>query len=231
MRCLVLGLNSLNGEGQDGPPKASEFQLKVLQGLREDCVRVADWASQESAPTWDEFFRVKGVDYKGDEVLTAQVMRWRNVCHALPTEVGSVPLEQVVELGCKHYVQNFEDYLLDPEDQVYIKPPRVMVPPDDWEDFCSNLLRVGVFEAVHEDDLYRVAGQPLLNGLFGVSKNEFVDGIEVQRIIMNLTPCNGVCRGFEGDVGTLLSWAGMSALHLQPHEELVVSSEDVRAFF
>lgn len=48
---------------------------------------------------------------------------------------------------------------------------------------------------------------------------------------MNLIPLNHVVRTFEGDVSTLPSWAGMSPLHIQPHEELLVSSEDVRAFF
>lgn len=231
LRCLVLGLNSLNGEGLQGPERASEFQGRVLDGLMKDCMRVSGWSFEGSPPTWEEFFRVKGVDYKGDEILTAQVMRWQNVAPALPQEVGSVPLDQVVELGCKHYVQNFEEYVLDPQDQVYIKPPRVLVPQEDWREFCENLLRLGVFSRVHEDDVHRVAGQPLLNGLFGVSKNEFVGGVEIQRIIMNLVPCNGVCRSFEGDISTLPSWAGMSAMHLQPHEDLVVSSEDVRAFF
>ena len=48
---------------------------------------------------------------------------------------------------------------------------------------------------------------------------------------MNLIPLNGVVRGFDGDISTLPSWAGMAPLHLQPHEDLLVSSEDVRAFF
>ena len=109
-------------------------------------------------PSWKEFFKVKGVDYKGEEVLTAQEMRWENVAPALPNEVGTVPLEDVVELGSKHYVLNFEDYLLEPEDQVAVRPPRVLVPPDNWGEFCSNLLKIGVFAMVHEDDIYQVGG-------------------------------------------------------------------------
>lgn len=231
LRCLLFSLNSLNGEGTEGPRVFSDFQKKVLEGLMGDCCRVVSWGFVGEAPSWRDFFRVKGVDYKGEEVLTAQVMRWENVEPALPLEVGSVPLEDVVELGCRHYVLNFEEYLLDASDQVAVKPPRVMVPPDGWFEFCDNLLKLCIFSKVHEDDLYRVGDQPLLNGLFGVSKNEFVGSVEVQRIIMNLIPLNGVCRGIDGDISTLPAWAGMSPLHLQPHEDLVVSSEDVRAFF
>eukprot|EP00438_Fugacium_kawagutii_P025094 Skav213443 [mRNA] locus=scaffold837:212799:217106:- [translate_table: standard] len=146
--------------------------------------------------------------------------------------VGSVPLAEVVELGCKHYVPNFEDYLLEPEDQQQVvKPPKVMVPPDQWFTFCKNLLDKGVFDKVHESDIYQVQGKPLLNGLFGVSKNEFEGPWEVMRIIMNLVPLNGVVRSFEGDVSTLPSLAGLNPLHLELDEGLVVSSEDVRCFF
>ena len=231
LRCLLRSLNSLNGEGDEVKGSASEFQTSVIAGLSEDCVRVSNWEGLEVAPNWEGFLRVRGVDYKGDEILTAQSMCWDNVSPALPKEVGGVKLEDVVELGCKHYVLNFEEYLLDPSDQVAVRPPKVMVPPEHWSEFCENLLDLGVFSRVHEDDIYKVEGKNLLNGLFGVSKNEYSGPHEIMRIIMNLIPLNGVCRNFDGDIATLPSWAGMTPLNLQPHEELVVSSEDVRCFF
>ena len=48
---------------------------------------------------------------------------------------------------------------------------------------------------------------------------------------MDLRPANLVCRGIEGDVATLPTWATMSPLQLMPCEDLVISSEDVRCFF
>lgn len=66
--------------------------------------------------------------------------------------------------------------------------------------------------------------------MFGVSKGEFHNGFEVRRLIMNLIPFNSICRTLDGDIATLPSWAGMTALQLHP-EDLVVSSEDVRCFF
>ena len=158
-------------------------------------------------------------------------MQWENVAPALPTEVGSVRLEDVCELGCKHYVLNFEEYLIDPEDQVYGRPPKVMVDPNNWSTFCAELLAKGIFSRIHESEVYRVGGRPLVNGLFGVSKNEFSNGWETQRIIMNMIPLNRICRSFDGDISTLPAWSGMTPLNLQPHENLVVSSEDVRCFF
>lgn len=231
LRALVVSLNSLNGEGVWNECKGTELQKEVLDGLLEDCGRVYAWSEESPPVSWENFFRCRGVDYQGDEVLTAQHMQWENVKGALPDEVGGVALEDVVELGSRHFVLNFEEYLLPVEDQKYVHPPRVMVPPDGWDTFCTELLARGVFDKVHEDDLYRVEGKPLLNGLFGVSKGEFDGPWESMRIIMNLVPVNQVCRSIEGDVGTLPSWAGMTPLSLMPEENLIVSSEDVRCFF
>ena len=72
LSCVVLALNSLNGEGLRGSGMASELQRSVLSGLLEDCERVALWEGTVKVPSCDEFLRVRGVDYKGDEVLTAQ---------------------------------------------------------------------------------------------------------------------------------------------------------------
>ena len=232
LRVLVFALNSLNGEGfDDDGTRVSPYQRQVLEGLLLPCQRICDWSERGRRTSWSDFFRIKGVDYKGDEILSAQWLRWENVAPALPLEVGGVALEDVVEKGSRHYVLNFAEYLLDPEDQVSVKPPRVMVDPACWDVFCEKMMERGVFSRVHVDEVYKVQGKPLLNGLFGVSKHEFEGQWEVMRVIMNLVPLNSVCRGLDSDIATLPSWAGMSPLELLSDEDLVVSSEDVRCFF
>lgn len=232
LRVLVYSLNSLNGEGvvNEGFPKA--FQRKVLSNLMTSVCRVLGWEDSSATFSWSDFWKIKGVDYKGDEVLTAQFISWASVEPALPAEVGGVPLESVVELGSRNYVLNFDHYLLDERDQQFVKPPRVMVHEDQWDLLCNKLLQAGVFAKVHEDDLFGIHGSPVLNGLFGVSKQEFTaEGTEIMRIIMNLTPINAVCRTLDSDISTLPTWASMSPLQLEVGEDLVVSSEDVRCFF
>ena len=66
------------------------------------------------------------------------------------------------------------------------------------------------------EDIFDTGRGPLLNGLFGVSKDEWVDGIEVFRLIMNLVPLNSLCRPLSGDVDTLPAWSGMNHFFLQP---------------
>lgn len=72
---------------------------------------------------------------------------------------------------------------------------------------------------------------PVLNGLFAVSKNEFKDGIELQRLIMNLVPTNRLCKSLKGDTGTLPSISGFSAFYLDDGEVAMMSSEDIKCFY
>ena len=80
-------------------------------------------------------------------------------------------------------------------------------------------------------EVYHLRGEPVLNGLFGVSKEEFDGPWEVQRLIMNLVPVNKLCRNLGGDISTLPTWAGMSSYVLEEGKMLLMSSEDIRCFF
>ena len=122
LRMLVLSLNSLNGEGLFAEERVSPFQKKVLGFLMENCRRVSNWTIEQAPADWASFFSTKSVDYRGEEILMAQPIEWENISPALPDEVGAVELSQVVELGSKHYVERFTDYLVPADDQVYTKP-------------------------------------------------------------------------------------------------------------
>ena len=79
----------------------------------------------------------------------------------------------------------------------------MMVAPEHWENLCMKLLQKGVFNRIHEDEVYKVQDKLVLNGLFGVSKHEFEGQFEIMRIIMNLIPANRLCRGLDSDIATL----------------------------
>ena len=66
--------------------------------------------------------------------------------------------------------------------------------------FADGLLAKGICGLIREEDIYKVKGRPLLNGLFGVPKDEIADGVAVHRLIMNLIPLNRICRPLSGDV-------------------------------
>ena len=122
-------------------------------------------------------------------------------------------------------------FLVPEEDMVPVRPPKVMVAQEHWEELARGLIDKGICEVIGEDDVYKVKGQPLLNGLFGVTKHEWEGNIEIHRLIMNLIPVNSICRGVEGDVSTLPSLSGLAPIFLGKDERLLVSSEDVRCLF
>ena len=89
---------------------------------------------------WSDFFKVRSIDYKGDEVKVARKFQWKNISPALPVEIGRVPLEEVCSQGSKHYVLNFEKYLKPSDQWVLGKAPRVMVDDDCWPEVCRGWL-------------------------------------------------------------------------------------------
>ena len=232
---MCRGLNSLAGVPcPESGPAPSLVQKETLKYLQQQALRMSEWPEKFDSLTWDAFFRVKGVDYRGEEVLTARFTSWGHISPALPDEVGTVSLEHITELGVHDYVTNFDSYLLPVDDMVLGRAPKVMVPPEAWEELAAGLISKGICGVISEDDVFKVKGQPVLNGMFGVSKNEWTSGanpLEIHRLIMNLIPINQLCRGVQGDVSTLPGWASLAPLYLMEDEELVVSSEDVRCFF
>ena len=228
---LLRGLNHVYGCEASPDPKMSAAQVKVCMFLIEVAKNFLFRCPALPEMTWEDYLRVKTIDYKGDEVKVAQMTSWSNLKSALPAEVGTVPLESVVSRGSQHYVLNFDSYLIPEVDQVHTKPPRVMVPDGEREDLCRGLLTKGICGLIREDQIYRVKGKPLFNGFFGVPKDEMDGTTPVHRLIMNLIPLNRICRPMSGDVSTLPAWPSMHPFEIGENQTLMVSSEDVRCFF
>ena len=229
---LTRALNSLAGYGfGDHSYEGAVVQHGALNYLKGQADRMSAWTEKFSGLDWESFFKIKGIDYKGEEVMSARYVEWKHLSPAIPDEVGTVELLDVVELGMRHYVSCFEDYLVPESDMVPMKSPRVMIPPDSWEEVAQGLISKGICGVLGEDEVFKLKGVPVLNGLFGVSKNEWQGEVEIHRLIMNLIPINSLCRGVEGDVGTLPGLSTLTPLFLDEDERLVISSEDVRCFF
>lgn len=226
-----FALNSVWGGELFSQGPISAAQRSCILELIVDVKRVCSLEGSLERFDWGSFFKHRSVDYQGEEVKVAKSFRWCNIAPALPKEVASVPPEDVCTLGAKHYVEHFDLYLKDQEDWPPVSKPRVMVADEDWGEVCAGLVASKVCTFITRDEVFHVAGEPLVNGMFGVSKEEVHEGVEVYRLIMNLIPLNSLCCPITGDVNTLPNWALMNPLVLQPHENLVVSSEDVRCFF
>ena len=230
--CVSFSLNSTWGMELVNEGMPNESQKRCLQGILKDVDRFCEMGARIDELNWDDFFKIRSIDYKGDEVKVARKFAWKNILPALPREIGKVPLEDVCTLGSQHYVRNFDLYLKPSTEWAPVKPPRVMVDDLEWGPVCTGLVQSGICTFIEEHEIFHVRDQPLLNGLFGVTKDDWTaDGTEIYRLIMNLVPLNALCMPMTGDVNTLPSWSGMSPYFLQPSQFLLVSSEDVKCFF
>ncbi len=231
LMAVCLGLNSYWGSDLFNDGKPTGGQLSCLKVLLVDVQRISEFQGKFENFEWDTFFLNRGIDYQGEEVKVARWFSWANISPALPLEVGKAPLGELCTLGARHYVENFELYLKPREMWPPVKSPRVMVAEEDWGSVCEGLVRSGVCTYMAREDLFEGPNGPLLNGMFGVTKDEWSGDVEVFRLIMNLIPLNSLCQSISGDVQTLPSWSLMNPFFIQPGEQLLISSEDVRCFF
>ena len=76
----------------------------------------------------------------------ARSLRWENISESLPREgvAGILNASEVCEDGIKEFLLH-PDWWLKPEsDRVWLKPPKVMIPRDCWEEVAEGLLNRGV---------------------------------------------------------------------------------------
>lgn len=181
-----------------------------------------------------DFFRQRWINSYGEEVHIARSVRWENVATSLPSEglAGILPAAEICIDGFKDFMLHPDRWLKPVSARAWMRPPRVQVPPDAWREVVSGLLQRQICGIMPLSEAFKVGGQPILGGLFGVPKNETTpDGIEVLRLIMDLRPINENFLPLGGDLSTLPVISQMAQLEVHPSEGIVISSEDIRAMF
>lgn len=231
LRALVASLNSLYGVDVSSCPRRTALRDRIVKRLTDVVGRVA--LDHLGIPTisFDEFFLHRGVDYMGEEIKLARSVTWEGIEPSLPDQVGSLDIRDYCDQGVLHYINNFEHYLVPPELRVVGKTPRVMCDESEWPRVVRGLVQRGLCQVVGLKDLAHFGGRPLLNGMFAVSKQEYVGTTELCRLIMNLKPLNANCRALEADTGTLPSITQLGSCYLDEGEVLCMSSEDLRCYF
>ena len=231
LEAILRALNSLYGCGHSSDSSPTWMQKEVVKGILPFLGRMIQWNDLVPHEDFSTLFSTKGIDYRGEEVKLARAFNWQCIEGALPDGVGTLKLEEFCSGGCRHFVEEFERFLLPTAMQQLGRTPRVMVSEDDWFEVARGLIQKGICGILPQRELYHVGSEPLLNGMFAVSKNETLNGVELHRLIMNLVPLNRLCKSVKGDVGTLPTIAGFSAFYLAEGEVAVLSSEDIKCFY
>ena len=233
---IIASLNWMNGFGLSVPlnKTVTPLQRELLEVLRESMVLFDRFEAERfSSMPIKGFWQSKMVNAYGEECHSAVKLKWANLVHSLPSKdmAGVVPGEECCVGGVRDFLINPEKFVKPTQHWVYQKPPRVYVDDCDWRELAAGLLRRGICEVFPLDEAIHVQGQPVLGGLFGVPKNETVDGVDVLRLIMDLRPVNHLFESIVGDMNTLPMLSQLLPLEIHPSEGLLVSSEDIKAMF
>ena len=109
---MIYGLNVYAcGLGSGPPPKREP--CGIVENLGKLCERFKVWEEPLGNLDFGDFFAKRGVTYDGEEVRVAQTLTWIGVQGSLPDEVGRLELRDFCTQGTLHYIDHFEDHLLD----------------------------------------------------------------------------------------------------------------------
>ncbi|CAE7467035.1 unnamed protein product [Symbiodinium natans] len=181
----------------------------------------------------EDYWKSRSVNGYGEEIHSASYFAWANVKHSLPSKdvAGILDGAEVSTGGVKDFLMHPEKYLKPEATRTWMKCPRVMVKEDQWEEVCAGLVERGVCDVIPVSEVLHVDGKPILGGLFGVPKMEEADGVPVLRLIMDLRPINQCFESIAGDLGTLPMLSQLFPLEVFTEENVLLSSEDIKAMF
>eukprot|EP00434_Breviolum_minutum_P029884 symbB.v1.2.026425.t1/scaffold2637.1/size74321/1 len=230
---LILGgshwsvAQRLECTSQDSPTISTQTELKTAQKETYEEVRMRQLAAHPG-PRLDD--RPKGGKGKNKDQEKGD-RKGRGKGDAKDGGKADKEKKEVCSQGARHFVDNIDLYIKPRDQWGKIPRPKVMVSDGEWSQVCQGLVACGLCCILPREEVFDSGDGPLLNGMFGVTKDEWVGDTEVYRLIMNLIPFNLISEPLSGDVATLPTWSSMTPLFLQPTECLLVSSEDVRCFF
>ena len=235
LRIAVKALNWLSvGRFDQTKRSLSERQSALLQTLSSNLEHVTHWRVQNFDQTpIEDYWKSRSVNGYGEEIHCASFFAWANIKHSLPSRdvAGVLDGVEVAKGGVKDFLKHPEKYLKPDCARTWMKCPRVMVKDDQWEEVSTGLVERGICDVIPLSKVLHVDGKPILGGLFGVPKMEEADGIPVLRLIMDLRPINQCFESVAGDLGTLPMLSQLFPLEIFADENVLLSSEDIKAMF
>eukprot|EP00435_Cladocopium_sp_Y103_P052810 s1149_g16.t1 len=245
--CIVVSLNLLWGglssaaKLPKGPP--SQQQCEVLARLRKAAaysVDSRDGAEKGAVPRvvkedWPKKLKEARVSYHGEVVAKAEPLELERIAASLPPIGfgGIVQLSDLCEGDTLRRLQDPAGCLLPPDEMPGIIPrPRVQVKDNsEWEALGKTLYDRGILVPVTEPVC--VAGQPILNGMFGVEKTgrDLPDGRTAQRLIMDLRGSNSILQIINGDISSLSGAAAFTTIALEKNQVISIAGDDLVSSF
>ena len=230
-------MNCVAGHGRAARAgKGSAVQSEAVRSLRTSIRRVlpGSFAIEHTPAMAEKELASRYLSYTGEEVPKMQVLRLKQALPALPPKShgGSIDARMLVCPGTQWFLDHPEASLLErPEPSVKLQA-KVHVEPGESLKLFEMLVERNICSWVRDADVLVVDQQQVLSGMFAVGKGTFLEtGEEVQRIIMNLIPCNAVFRHSQGGTRDLPLVTQYLSLCLRQDEKLAFYQSDMTSAF
>ena len=236
--CCVAAVNGMAGKSRATPVGAgTKLQLRALEQMRSCIKRVltSDCRNDRSPEDAEKELASRYISYTGEEVPKLQILTVDQVLPALPpaTHGGSINAVELVCPGTRRFLEQPHESLSEefPRDGKGLQA-KVHVESSDRLPLAKLLVERRVCCWVRQQDVLQVGGFRVLNGLFGVGKNKFLqDGREIQRVIMNLIPSNAVMKQAKGATAGLPSVTQYLSMVLDHDEQVALFQSDMSSAF
>ncbi|CAK0891233.1 unnamed protein product [Prorocentrum cordatum] len=180
-----------------------------------------------------ELFATREVSYGGDVAQRAVELTWEQIEPALPPadRCGRLRAVDFCEPRVRRYLEEPIEMLV-PLDcfPARPKPGKVMASSTEIIRIGRGLLERGLVAPLRRSDLLHIRGEPVVNGLFGVLKDDLVPsgplaGQPQLRLIMNLTASNQLMGELPLDIAKLPFYAQWRNIIIDVGEELAWASD------
>ncbi|CAE7773634.1 unnamed protein product [Symbiodinium necroappetens] len=178
----LLNVLILNGEATGWTrlaPASDQVPMKSQRVALDFLRRQSEWWSRDAmkdrpSTNFHELARARQVDYSGEEVLKALPLRLEELEPGLPDDgvAGSLDVLSVAAADVKRSVADPSLTLLDPSAWPDPLPSASMrVCQHEWIRIVKVLYDKGIVEGISLEEVFRVRGEPVLNGAFAVEKS------------------------------------------------------------
>lgn len=235
----LLGLNSAAGYGRaaiKARPSLAQSRAVSAIAIAASIKRVLDddLRLERSPAEAEKELAARFLTYTGEEVPKMQVLTVEQVLPALPpiSHGGSIDAVQLVSPGTRWFLEHPDDSCLGKVPKGIKLQAKVHVAAADALPLFNLLVERRICTWVHDDDVLKVEGQKVLSGMFAVGKGSYLaGGQEIQRVIMNLIPCNAVYQHVEGGTRDLPSITQYLSMVLNGDERVKMFQSDMTSAF
>jgi len=236
---IFVGLNALSGSvPRPAVGRWTQVEQRAAASVRKAVESRCQKDTEDlpcSLEAWKKDMSSRVVGYGGEEIGICEMLTLEQVLPALPLAEhgGSVDALDWVGPRTRFFLQNPKELLKGPGDVCLPRlPGKVHIKGDEKLQIGEELVKRNVCEWIPLEKVYCVNGQPILNGLFGVTKPTLLkDGRPVLRLIMNLVPSNATQFQLEGGCNSLPSITAWQSIVIEDGESLACYQSDMSSAF